>query len=541
MNTKKYLSLIALFIAGVTLPSCEAFNEFLDVVPDNRTELDTEDKIIAMLVSAYSDYPYLTTAEFSSDNVDKLNVTYVASDLYISELANWEDVTESQNDSPSFVWQGQYGAIATANEVLSAIEEYGDDLTENLKAAKGEALMCRAYAHFVLANLFCQAYNPDYADTDLGLPYMLEAETTLNPQYERGNLADFYANIAADVAEALPLVSDNIASVPKYHFCVKSSNAFAARFYLYYQQWEKAIECATVVLGSNPGSDLRDLVTNKSYGTSNNGYNYYSTLDYIDSSHTCNLLLVTGMTQMGLAFGPFAMYTEYNHGTYLAFTETFYATSAPWGELASSTMNQATYALTSSGMDKRFMPRVPYLFEYEDEVAGIGYSRTVTVPFTVDEVLLTRAEAYVMSKQYDLALADMNTWLDNYLVDDYELTESALTTWAARTQYYAYDAPTIKKTFEMPAMTIEAGTQENLMHMSAYMRRLETLHTGLRFFDIKRYGYTTYRRELGAFIDNSSYNQTVSSILATLAPRDNRYALQVPIDVISAGFEPNPR
>ncbi len=540
MNTKKYISLIALLVATLSLPSCEAFNEFLDVVPDNRTELDSEDKIIAMLVSAYSDYPYLTTAEFSSDNVDKLFVTNVASELYISELANWEDVSEAQNDAPSFVWQGQYGAIATANEVLSAIEEYGDDLTDNLKAAKGEALMCRAYAHFVLANIFCQAYNPDYADTDLGLPYMLEAETTLNPQYERGTLADFYANMANDVAEGLTLISDNIAAVPKYHFGVKSANAFAARFYLYYQKWDEAIACATVVLGSNPGSDLRDLKTNKSFGTSNNGYNYYSTLDYIDSSHKCNLLMTTGMSQMGLAFGPFAMYTEYNHGTYLAYTETFYATTAPWGELSSTTMNQATYALTS-GMDKRFMPRVPYLFEYQDEVAGIGYARTVTVPLTVDEVLLTRAEAYVMRGQYDLALADMNTWLDNYLVDEYILTEANVTSWANRTAYYKYDAPTIKKQFELPAMTIEAGTQENLMHISAYMRRLETLHTGLRFFDMKRYGYTTYRRELGEFVNSSNYNQTVKSILATLIPRDNRYAVQVPLDVIAAGFEPNPR
>ncbi len=539
MNIKRYITLSLLFAAGVTLSSC---NDFLDVVPDNRTELDSEDKIVSMLVSAYSDYPYFTSAEFSSDNVDKLDVKYVDSELYISELAKWKDVTEAQNDAPSLVWQGQYGAISTTNAILDAIENYEGELTDRLKAAKGEALICRAYAHFILANLFCHAYSPEHAATDLGLPYMQEAETTLNPKYERGTLEDFYAKMELDVAQGLTLISDNIATVPKYHFGVKSANAFAARFYLYYQKWDKAIECASRVLGSNPANDLRDLVANKEFGTSNNGYNYYATLDYVNSKHKCNLLLVTGMSQMGLAFGPFQMYTEYNHGTYLAFTETFYARTAPWGEMDNSSINQGAFAITS-GVDKRFFARVPYLFEYQDEVAGIGYARTVTVPFTVDETLLTRAEAYVMSKQYDKALADMNIWLDNYLVnvddEDYTLTEAEVTRWAKRTDYYKYDAPTIKKKFEAPAMVIEEGMQEDLMHISAYLRRLETLHTGLRFFDMKRYGYSCYRRELGTLVND--YKQDIKSIIDHLEPRDNRYAIQIPLDVMAAGFEPNPR
>ena len=39
-------------------------------------------------------------------------------------------------------------AIANANEVLKAIDKM--EMTDKLSAAKGEALICRAYAHFVL-------------------------------------------------------------------------------------------------------------------------------------------------------------------------------------------------------------------------------------------------------------------------------------------------------------------------------------------------------------------------------------------------------
>ncbi|MFI3286082.1 MAG: RagB/SusD family nutrient uptake outer membrane protein [Rikenellaceae bacterium] len=539
MNIKRYIPLVALFFAGATLTSCEAFNEFLDVVPDNRTELDTEDKIIAMLVSAYSPYTYLTTCEFSSDNIDKLDIKNPVNELYIEELAMWQDVTEVQNDGPQNVWQGQYGAIASANEILSAIEEYGDDLTDRLKAAKGEALMCRAYAHFILANVFCQAYSPTYADSDLGLPYMFEAETTLNPKYERGTLAEFYAYMAADVEEGLTLITDNIASVPKYHFGVKSANAFAARFYLFYQDYDKAVECATKVLGSNPASDLRDLATNKAYGTLDNGYNLFAVLDYIDSSHKCNLLMATGMSQIGVAFGPYSAYTDFNHGSYLSATETILAATAPFGAPVAGDLNQLILTLNSSTYDKQFFPRVPYLFEYTDEVAGIGYPHTVEVLLTVDETLLVRAEAYAMSGNFAAAVEDINTWVGNYRIAGGNLTESSINSWADRTAYYEYKEPTVKKRFEDPAMTIASGTQENVLHVVAYLRRLETLHTGLRFFDMKRYGYTTYRRAF-ANTNTDKVPQTIT-LLDQLAPRDPRYAIQIPVDVISAGFEPNPR
>ena len=56
--------------------------------------------------------------------------------------------------------------------------------TAKLQAAKGEALICRAYAHWVLVNMFCMHYNTNHPD-DLGVPYMEHAETELNPKYSR--------------------------------------------------------------------------------------------------------------------------------------------------------------------------------------------------------------------------------------------------------------------------------------------------------------------------------------------------------------------
>ncbi len=530
MNTKRYLVLFASALSMFALSSC---NEFLDVVPDNRTELDSEDKIVKMLVSAYPTSTYLTVGEFSSDNVDRVDVENPDNELYIRQMSLWQQGTVPNNgDDPNSIWSSYYLAIASANQVLYAIEDMGAT-TEVLSAAKGEALLCRAYSHFVLANVFCQAYDPEYADTDLGIPYMEVAETTLNPKYERGTLSHVYEMIDKDLSEGLPLIQDQNYAVPKYHFNTKAAYAFAARFYLYYQKWDKAYECANAVVGSNPASMLRDWKANSSYGFSMSGNNLLATLDYIDSSHSCNLMMGTAFSQMGVAFGSFGAYTEYSPSSWLVETETVYAQTACWGALNSNNSKIGVGYLSSGNMDKALVFRVPYLFEYTDPVAQIGFAHIVQPLFTADEALLIRAEASIMMNDYASALADMNIWLDGITSKNFTLTEDNINSWAGRTNAYSPSVPTVIKPFEAPTFDIAAGTQQNMMYVMAHMRRIETLTQGLRWFDLKRYGMTTYRRQL-------SGQENLKEVIDYLEPRDPRYAIQIPPDVISAGFEPNP-
>lgn len=67
-----------------------------------------------------------------------------------------------------------------------------------------------------------------------------------------------------------------------------------------------------------------------------------------------------------------------------------------------------------------------------------------------------------------------------------------------------------------------------------HLRRVETVHLGLRWFDVKRYGITIYRRKL------ASYNTLGSVTERTARPRP---ALRdaAAMDVVAAGLTPNPR
>lgn len=519
------------------LTSC---NKWLDVMPDNRAEIDTEEKVEKLLVSAYPENPYIVMAELSSDNVDDYGNTPYQERIY-AQLYQWDEVTESDNEDPKSVWGALYGAITNANQAIVAIEEMGAD-TPRLKASLGEALLARAYNHFMLASLFCKAYNPATATTDLGIPYMDGPETELNPKYERGTMAEVYAAIDKDLKEGLPLVSDAFYSIPKYHFNEKAAYTFASRFYLNYGKWEECIECATKALGSAPQELLRDIVTLAALPRDIDvvGPQYNST------SAKNNFLLQTGYSAVGLLFGPYGYETRISAGNMLMQTELL--NMAPWGQYAPSSSSYTytdmyklkpyVYVAAGAGLDRTIFPRLNYLFEYSDPVAGIGYYRTVYAALTAEEALLNRAEAYIMTEQYDLALADMNLWTANTLnaskCATVTLTAESITEWVNGMEYYTDEAPTPKKTLNPVLATLKDDKMEAFVHAILYIRRVEFYMMGMRWFDVKRYGIEITRRTLGTTLE-------VLETYDRLSKDDPRRALQLPKDVITAGLTPNPR
>jgi hypothetical protein len=516
----------------LALAGCDSF---LDKMPDNRTEIDSQEKIQALLTSAYPYTDYMLVTEFMSDNVDDYGMNNPETDRFIDEVFAWDDVTESDNEDPESVWEASYHAIACANEALQAVDSLIRTDGVDLSAERAEALLCRAYNHFILVNVFCIAYNPQTSDSDLGIPYSEKPETDLNPKYERGTVAEVYAKIEKDLEEALPYVSDRYYTVPKYHFNQKAAYAFAARFFLYYGKFDKSVEYANKCLGSEPAAMLRD-------------WEYQSTMTqkytaivehYIDASLNCNLLLMTAYSKMGLAFGPYSVYSRYAHGNYLATMETGEAIPNLWnGSNRTYWMDMKEYEATN--LDKTIFWKLPYLFEFTDPVARIGYYRTVYPAFAADQVLLERAEANILLENYDAALDDMNLWIKNIASGDEEhlprvLDLDRVNSWFNDTPYHVWDTSTVKKHLNPKFVQLQEGsTKENMLQCVLALKRVETLGQGLRWFDVKRYGIRLDRRIINA--DGRPYRKT-----GTLEPFDKRTAVQIPRKVRDAGITPNPR
>lgn len=518
----------ALALPTVALSSCD---DYLDTMPDNRATLDNDEKIKSMLISAYPDHSFCYVAEISSDNVDDYGANNPYTDRWLDDTYALKDESETNNESLNSFWETCYMCVASANEAIEAINELGGPTTTIRSQLLGEALLCRAYNHFMLANVFCKHWTQNAAD-DLGLPYMEQPEGELQPTYERGTLADFYNKIQEDLEEGLKRVGDDYYSVPKYHFNVKAAYAFAARFYNYTEQWQKAVDAATRCLGSQPATVLRDWATMATLPAKQEAY----ANEYVSASSNANLLLHTTYSNLGLAFGANYINSRYSHGNYIASNEDIRATNI-WG--SSSLFYTYPKVYSGTNLDKVIFWKCPYLFEYTDIVAGIGYRHSVYPAFTTDETILNRAEAYIMLNQYDLAAADLTMWMKAITKSTKTLTPSSIQSFYSPLAY-SYEeatplASTIKKHLH-PSFAIDAegSVQESMLQCLLGFRRIETLHLGFRWFDVKRYGIEYPRRTMNAAGNPESQTDF-------LGLDDPRRALQIPQKVRDAEFQPNPR
>ena len=84
----KNITLLMLSFA-FALTSC---NEWLDVMPDNRAEIDSEEKVIKLLASAYPTNTFAVVAEYMSDNTDDYGEDNPFTDRFSEQLFYWEDV-----------------------------------------------------------------------------------------------------------------------------------------------------------------------------------------------------------------------------------------------------------------------------------------------------------------------------------------------------------------------------------------------------------------------------------------------------------------
>jgi tetratricopeptide (TPR) repeat protein len=554
MKNIKYL-LSTSFILLLTLTSC---NKFLDELPDNRTEIDTEAKAANLLVNAYNNASYVTLLELSSDNTDDVdgdvNVWYTR---FNEQVYKWEDVTETDNENPSYVWQGFYQAIATANQALESMESM-DQNSATVKAARGEALLCRAYAHFMLTNIFCQHYTKQYAATDLGIPYITKPEKTLNPKYDRGTVATDYEMIEKDLLEGLPLISDASYKVPRYHFNSKAAYTFASRFYLFYQKFDKAAEYATKALGDNPQDYMRDYNAIASLPVDQET----RALQYTSATEKANFLLLPTYSTLGGYYGGYFKGSRYNHCFMVGANESMLV--SPWGPKTDPTLFDAykmrLFFYTSSHCNKMLFPHNPNQFQETNAVSHVGYSMSVVVGFKAEEALLNRAEAYIIQggdANFQLALKDINLWINNAIRDTvvvhtggyengveilkYHYTDKVMTLqkikdWITAYEYYTPMAPTPRKHLHPEFVNlVEGSDQENLLQCLMYIRRQEFLQEGLRWFDVKRYDIEIPRRLI------NTTTKGVDKVTDLLKSRDPRRAIQLPTETLSAGMTANPR
>lgn len=469
----------------ITLSACK---KYLDENPDNRTDINTIEKVAQITGTAYPTTDYLTKAETASDNAEDKgpgvgNVYDVLSNYY-----TWQDMQGGGTNTADSYWNGCYKAIAAANQALESIE------TNNFGSAvlpyKGEALVARAYAHHMLSIFFAKPYIKGGDNSSPGVPYVTKPETVLLAKYDRGTVQSTYNNIEKDLTDGIKLLSGSAYSVPKYHFTPAAAHAFAARFYLFKGEYQKVIDQVNLMIPSGDIVNyLRPVASAFKAMTPGEFNQAFSKTDV-----KATLLLCSDYSTYRNYFAP-----RYGYGAKLV------------------TMYSAANVTGKNVQNQILLNGIPHFTTYKWAYSYFSsptnsFSYTSFILFTVDEALLNRAEAYAELGSTDLALADLNTFYSVRL-SGYNAATDAVT--LAKIQaFYSITDP-------------KAGVIRSILDA----KKAEFLQEGIRWMDLVRRGLPVTKN-----LYTTGIEKTIS-----LAPTDPRRLFQLPVQVSLAGVAANPR
>lgn len=489
MKTQNSIKYISLFALGVFVAGC---SKYLDQAPDMRTQLTSPDKVAELLVTAYPQADHITFTESASDNAEDKGEGVGNTDVTYVNPYHWEDVLDNNEGSVNGYWAACYAAIAASNQALASIAEHPGE--NAYQPYKGEALVARAYAHFMLVNIYAKVYTPGGDNSSPGIPYMQAPEKVVNGQYSRGTVASVYEQIEKDLEEGLPLLRNSAYKIVKYHFNVAAAHAFAARFYLFKGDYNKVIEHASAAFPGGFAPSLRPW--NSRYAA--------MTLDefpiyFTQASENSNLLIAEASSVWARTRTPrFGFGQKINNAL-------FASANVTGGGWAYKVLYYTVPNYTFAKFNEHFVRA--------SANANIGDAYVMIPLFTADELLLNRAEAYVETGQNDLALADLNTFISTR-VTSYNPASHNITLAKIATFYGIADP------------------KEGLIKTILELKRTEFMQEGIRWFDIIR-RHLPVRHNLIDLVGRETFIE--------LPDNDPRRVFQIPQTAVKSGVELNPR
>lgn len=554
MKTVKYIYRL-LAVGGLLLgASC---NDYLDTVPDNRTEIDTPEKVGKLVASAYpkacyainfnARVDYVTDSELS--NKEKLSNT----DPFF-----WREPNSTAQDSPNYLWSQCYRAISHANAAIEASARFDDELTA---AYIAEARLARAYSHFLLVTTFAQMYDPtapEANDEHPGVPYVDESEDVSIKQYDRETVARTYERIGTDLTYGLEhLGSDAVHRVPRYHFNYAAAHTFASRYYAFRGEWEKVVEEASKVIPKP--TDIKEVAPGIRNVSATDPAAIFAldnfqpwTTDYAKNgvkdvrpwywrmTTKSNLLLCEMISSV-------ASCGTMRYACSLADTNNTVNSANPTG---------GKWAYMCSGDNKPFS----WVGKYENQFtknniySTTGNNYSIYMLLHAEEALFNRIEAYIHLGQLDEAVADLNIFcrtriFDHVTKDAYDEEEHCLTLDRIY-DFYAKYKPANGTPYEV--LLADGGSKnpdyfmnkynaydtsswdvkrQALLHFLLDCRRNEFLFEGIRYWDMWRYRIPIYHVTQ---LDQQGPSNW-------LMPGDDRWVLQIPEESVLSGVELNPR
>lgn len=429
---KKYRVLLAIILLA------NGCSGYLGVSPDNRIDLTELEDYQALVTDAYPGAYQLFT-DIMTDcykYYDYPNYNSATQSGWFKPMYIWSDnYNQNLAIGPVKAWQNYYSCIYEANVVLKGIEAANGNDEELRNQIKGEALLIRAYCHFMLVNLYGKQYNAATAATDLGVPYSTKPQEENIVEYSRDNIADVYNWIEQDALAGTALLTDKKVQVAKYHFTKAAAYAFLCRFYQYKEDWDNCIKYGELSQAQN--SSVREFIADYNATFAKGNYAEYAN-DYC-SVNKSNILLMNKVLE----------FNSYHYNGFYAneFKDT-YEKNDYRSKIYTFNSNQ-----TPNWKCRKFR-----------NVSKDGYRYSDVALFTTEEVILNLAEAYIRKAEpdYEKAISLLNKIREKRFDPYVALTTTSLSS--------------------------QGQLSEVLFDKILNERRVELCYEGYRWFDCKRFG-----------------------------------------------------
>jgi len=251
---KKYIYNIA--IAVGVLFGASSCDGFLDKLP---TDSVVSESAMSTLVDAkvvvnglYTDLKYYTMygsympymGDMRGDNLYPTNASGTGRTIYTLEY-------DSVQSTYFGMWQTYYTTLMRANTLIANIEtipinsssdqELKDDIL-------GQALAIRALCHWDVARLYGYPYLKDNG-ASLGAVILTEVVAPSEAKLPRNTVAETYAQVEKDLAQALTLLSKD---KNDGHFNYWAARMLQAKVALYKGDWNTAFTASKEVIDSSP-------------------------------------------------------------------------------------------------------------------------------------------------------------------------------------------------------------------------------------------------------------------------------------------------
>lgn len=508
---KKYNILLALGLAVAT-PVFTACDDFLDKEPSkstNKTITDVSqlDALLATYTALYSEtsQSFLATDDYGlTPEIQNVRT----SNPSIDDLDNFAFLG-TNNRTSRVLWDSEFSKIFRANLVLNNIGSVSGSEAEKANV-EAEAHFLRAWSMFRLAVDYCLYPSSDNT-SELGLP--LKATTSFEESVARAPLGETFTFIENDINAALAItkpLAQADGTLENWRGTTASVKAFAARFYLYMGQYDKAAQYADDV--------LKEYSTLKDFNDPAEMYHHQVNDTYTINAGTPQEEVIT----VKYPYTKNQFYGTNGYPDFLGWKEMLYSRAlsyASWWFIPSEDlMNTFAQDIKGGNPDNdlrfAFFLIKDFGLRYCQKITAgrtpgycqFYYDNLISGP-TVAEMILIKAEKEARAKQTAQAMTQVNTLRK------------------ARIATAAYEPLT-------------ASSPEEALKIVLRERRREMPFT-IRWYDLKRYAWNDDPAD-DVTVVHKFYPHTSASVLAgdpvetyTLEPKSRHYALPIPqIDIL---------